>query len=768
MDKSLLRASLYLSTVLALTASNKQVINVETRTVPAKTYLINITHLETSAVSDGSWIFENGSWYYRYSDGSNCIGLVNINGQTYYLNDSGVMCTGWVNLGEWYYFQGNGAAVKNAWVGNYYLGSDGKMLRNRWINQYYVGSDGAWVPSAQEWNWVKEGNNWKYQSSKNGNCATNEWKLINQKWYYFDKNSIMVTGLRDIAGQTYYLDNSGAMRTGWINLGEWYYFQGNGAAVKNAWVGNYYLGSDGKMQRNQWINQYYVGNDGAWVPSAQEWNWVKEGNNWKYQSSKIGQCVTNSWKSINGKWYYFDGNGIMLTGLREIAGQTYYLDNSGAMRTGWMNLGEWYYFQGNGSAVKNAWVGNYYLGPDGKMLRNQWINQYYVGSDGAWVPSATEWNWVKEGNDWKYHSTKTGQCVTNSWKAINGKWYYFDDNGIMVTGNRDIDGSTYFFESSGAMVSNKWVGNYFYYADGRLAKDTWVGNYYVDESGKWVPNATDWQWKRSGDNWTYKNTRNGDYARDCWINDNGSWYYLDNQGYMLKNSRVGDYFCGSDGRMATTNVIYNGYYYHINANGYITSCSKSLYGIDISQWNGDIDLSAYKDGFVIFRAGYGWSASNEDTYLRKNIEKCNALGIPYGIYWYSYATDTSYARKEADVFLQILRSSGANPTLGVWMDVENDSYKETRMTWNHSTLDPIVKTFCDTLANNGYKIGVYANYNDFESNISTGYPKWVAHWGSNNDGTIGKDLSNYGAAIHQYSSNNSLDKNIIYDMSYFE
>ena len=52
MDKSLLRASLYLSTVLALTASNKQVINAETRIVPAKTYLINITHLETSAVSD--------------------------------------------------------------------------------------------------------------------------------------------------------------------------------------------------------------------------------------------------------------------------------------------------------------------------------------------------------------------------------------------------------------------------------------------------------------------------------------------------------------------------------------------------------------------------------------------------------------------------------------------------------------------------------------------------------------------------------------------
>ena len=83
MDKSLLRASLYLSTVLALTASNKQVINAETRIVPAKTYLINITHLEKSAVSDGSWIFENGSWYYRYSDGSNCIGLVNIDGQTY-------------------------------------------------------------------------------------------------------------------------------------------------------------------------------------------------------------------------------------------------------------------------------------------------------------------------------------------------------------------------------------------------------------------------------------------------------------------------------------------------------------------------------------------------------------------------------------------------------------------------------------------------------------------------------------------------------------
>ena len=57
-------------------------------------------------------------------------------------------------------------------------------------------------------------------------------------------------------------------------------------------------------------------------------------------------------------------------------------------------------------------------------------------------------------------------------------------------------------------------------------------------------------------------------------------------------------------------------------------------GIDISQWQGDMDLTPYKDGFVILRGGFWTSA---DPWAERNIAKCEKLGIPWGLYWYSYA-----------------------------------------------------------------------------------------------------------------------------------
>ena len=171
------------------------------------------------------------------------------------------------------------------------------------------------------------------------------WKFINGSWYYSDENGNQTIGLNIIDGQIYDFNVSGAMLTGWQYVDEWYYFQGNGPAVRNAWIGNYYLGNDGKMLRNQWIGGYYVDGNGAWVPGAKEWNWVKQGNIWKYQSSVTGQYLTNQWSLIGGKWYHFDADGNMQTGLHEIDGNKYFMNASGAMLIGWQYVDEWYYFQ---------------------------------------------------------------------------------------------------------------------------------------------------------------------------------------------------------------------------------------------------------------------------------------------------------------------------------------------------------------------------------------------------------------------------------------
>ena len=73
-------------------------------------------------------------------------------------------------------------------------------------------------------------------------------------------------------------------------------------------------------------------------------------------------------------------------------------------------------------------------------------------------------------------------------------------------------------------------------------------------------------------------------------------------------------------------------------------------GIDISEFNGDVDIAALKGqiDFIIIRCGYGSNYEDQDdTQYEANVRKCEAAGIPYGVYLYSYAKNTDMARSEA-------------------------------------------------------------------------------------------------------------------------
>ena len=61
------------------------------------------------------------------------------------------------------------------------------------------------------------------------------------------------------------------------------------------------------------------------------------------------------------------------------------------------------------------------------------------------------------------------------------------------------------------------------------------------------------------------------------------------------------------------------------------------YGIDVSEWQGDINWSQVQTDFAVIRAGYGRSALQRDKKFTANYEGCNANNIPCGAYWYSYA-----------------------------------------------------------------------------------------------------------------------------------
>ena len=127
-------------------------------------------------------------------------------------------------------------------------------------------------------------------------------------------------------------------------------------------------------------------------------------------------------------------------------------------------------------------------------------------------------------------------------------------------------------------------------------------------------------------------------------------------------------------------------------------------GIDISSWNNDIDWNALKEQgieFVMLRAGYGWE--HTDKRFVENIKGAIASGIPFGVYFYSYAKDAEKAQVEANYCIELLKPYRDKITLPVAYDLEEYS----DMTGEQLT--EVAEVFCTALQAEGYHTMVYAN-----------------------------------------------------------
>ena len=160
-------------------------------------------------------------------------------------------------------------------------------------------------------------------------------------------------------------------------------------------------------------------------------------------------------------------------------------------------------------------------------------------------------------------------------------------------------------------------------------------------------------------------------------------------------------------------------------------------GIDVSHHNGKIDWEKVKKsgiGYAIIRVGYGQDIqSQDDKMFEYNISECERLGIPYGVYIYSYALNVEHANSEADHVLRLIK--GHNPEYGIWYDLEDDNYKLQNGMPSNETFVDIAETFCEKIKSNGYKkVGIYANIYWLNYIINSPrldkYDKWVAQWGT--------------------------------------
>ena len=169
--------------------------------------------------------------------------------------------------------------------------------------------------------------------------------------------------------------------------------------------------------------------------------------------------------------------------------------------------------------------------------------------------------------------------------------------------------------------------------------------------------------------------------------------------------------------------------------------------IDVSEHQGVIDWEKVKpqiDG-AILRCGYGSDYTDQDdAQFKRNADECTRLGIPFGVYLYSYAKTNLQARLEAAHVLRLIE--GYKLSYPVYLDLEEGDKAD-------GAVERAI-IFGDIIEKAGYWCGIYANLYWWEKILKDGlerFTKWVAQYYSKCEYT-GSNLD-----IWQYSSKGKVD-----------
>ena len=299
--------------------------------------------IHKSAVWNGGWGNQSGTWYYIKSDGNKMTsndarsnGWEYVNGVPYLFDQEGHLLTDTKQLvrGKYYILDENGSYRHNTWYKHYGI-------------YYYLKADGSAVTS--------------FDQRQNG------WEYVNGVPYLFDQEGHLLTDTKQLVrGKYYILDENGSYRhnTWYKYYGTYHYLKADGSAVtsfdqrQNGWEyvngvpylfdqeghlltdtkqlvrGKYYiLDENGSYRRNKWYKRYgiyyYLKQDGSAVTSLD---------------------AKNGWVYVAGKPYIFNKEGNLLTDQQvNVYGRIYYVD-------------------GNGNYVTNKWINGVYYGSNGEKI----------------------------------------------------------------------------------------------------------------------------------------------------------------------------------------------------------------------------------------------------------------------------------------------------------------------------------------------------------------------------------------------------------------
>ena len=337
--------------------------------------------------------------------------------------------------------------------------------------------------NAKGYGWKKSGNDWTYVN-KDGSLAVNWLKDADDKWYFLDKEGIMLKGFIDWKNQKYYMNPDGSMQEGWFKLeGSVYYFRpGNGDMFVGVQVVDgvtYDFGTDGKAvglaeipavptiavppevtvpevanpeETNPEVTNPEVVNPEVQIPEAV----VPDTEVEVPAVSDEGAAVTPpevaepvveeipavmydvagyGWKqNADGTWSYYNKNGLKAKNwLFDETNHWYFMGADGKMQTGYIQWNEQTFFLDEDGKMHEGFMatadGIYYFRPgNGDMISGLYTIDNVVYNFGA-----------------------DGKLITG-WQNYNDATYFIDPvTGTVVKGIVVIDGVQYGFNAEGKL-----------------------------------------------------------------------------------------------------------------------------------------------------------------------------------------------------------------------------------------------------------------------------------------------------------------------------
>lgn len=242
---------------------------------------------------------------------------------------------------------------------------------------------------------------------------------------------------------------------------------------------------------------------------------------------------------------------------------------------------------------------------------------------------------------------------------------------------------------------------------------------------------------------SYAETKNG------W---HDGYFYVNNVKQKSKwvKDKYGTYYVNSSGKKVTGWIKVKGRYHYLNEgkNGKLRNSRKKTgvrlstlsndvitVGVDMSTYQGKVDWKKIKSAgvdFVMLRIGYGKgrfgnAACELDNRFKSYVEGAESVGIPIGVYFYTYAKTPKEALEEAQFTIEQL--DGVNVSFPVAYDIEDASIISAT---NTATRTEMCKTFMDTIEAAGYTPMLYSNLNWYTNYLDAeelkDYEFWYARY----------------------------------------